>query len=49
MLKPDLGRIVATLSWWGLAALALLFAAMTYFPPEWPLFRDSLTGRYGLG
>ena len=45
----EYGPMVAIVSLWLLAAIALLFAAMTYFPPEWPLFRDSLTGRCGLG
>ena len=39
------------LGWLGLLAAALLgasFAVFTFSPPHMPVFRDSVTGRYGL-
>ena len=31
-----------------LAVLAILFVLFTFYPPEFPLFRDSVTGGYGI-
>ena len=42
---------IAGLDWVGLAALAMLglcFAAFSFRPPRLPIFRDSVTGKYGL-
>ena len=45
------GHRHARLGWVGLVALVLLglcFAAFSFKPPQLPIFRDSVTGRYGL-
>ncbi|MFO7796281.1 MAG: DUF6512 family protein [Promethearchaeati archaeon] len=36
------------LSMLGISILGLLFIIFTYFPPQIPLFQDSLTGLYGI-
>lgn len=36
------------LAWVVLLVLGVLFVVFTFAPPRWPLFRDPLTGEYGL-
>lgn len=38
-------RIVASVT---LVLMIVVFSLFSYFPPRWPLFRDSSTGQYGI-
>ncbi len=40
---------ISSCQWWGAVLLmAAVFTAATFFPPRIPLFRDPLTGTYGI-
>ena len=45
---PPLPAMLNRFSPVALAVLAILFVLFTFYPPEFPLFRDSVTGGYGI-
>jgi hypothetical protein len=44
----NFSNIISYISLAGIVILGLLFIVFTYFPPQIPLFQDSLTGMYGI-
>jgi hypothetical protein len=48
MVLPQLSRRLYILAIVGLVALGLLYALFTFYPPQAQLFRDSVTGTYGI-
>ncbi|MEM2816132.1 MAG: DUF6512 family protein [Candidatus Bathyarchaeia archaeon] len=48
MMRKETSRIYAKISIATLIVLACLFAVFTFYPPHLPLFRDPLSGGYGI-
>ena len=45
---PQLSRRLYILAVIGLVALGVIYAVFTFNPPQFPIFRDSVTGAYGI-
>ena len=48
LLSAEFSRRYMILSWIALIFLAFIFVLFTFFPPEFPIFRDSTNGQYGI-
>ena len=46
--SPKLPNWVNSISWILFIIIGVLFVAFTYFPPKLPLFKDPITGLYGI-
>ncbi|TXT65442.1 MAG: conserved membrane protein of unknown function [Promethearchaeota archaeon] len=48
MMKSEFNLKISYISVFGIIIIGVLFVVFTYFPPQIPLFEDSLTGMYGI-
>ena len=48
MISPEMPNIISKISLLLIVFLAFIFILFTYFPPRLLIFRDSLTGQYGI-
>ncbi len=48
MTRPKLSQRLYILAIIGLAALGIIYAWFTFYPPQAPIFRESATGAYGI-
>ncbi|MBD3214996.1 MAG: hypothetical protein GF311_20460 [Candidatus Lokiarchaeota archaeon] len=48
MMKSEYNLEISYISLFGIIIIGVLFVVFTYFPPQIPLFQDSLTGLYGI-
>lgn len=48
LVTKRLKKVVSIVSLIGLVILGLLFILFTYFPPQFPLFQDPVSGGYGI-
>jgi hypothetical protein len=47
-MKSEFNLEISYISLFGIIIIGVLFVVFTYFPPQIPLFQDSLTGLYGI-